>query len=75
MLRMTREQGCVMDEEIGVLCGGKIFRHSRKRIVAKREGQYNEIEERDTGVILMLECCSILRGGGESILILFLKLN
>jgi hypothetical protein len=44
---MSREEGCAMDEEIGVLCSGKIFRHSRKRIVAEREGKHSEIEERD----------------------------
>jgi hypothetical protein len=51
----AREEECVTDEEIGVLHSGKIFRHSRKRIVAEREGKHNEIEERDTGVILQIK--------------------
>jgi hypothetical protein len=57
-LMMLREEECAIDEEIGVLCGGKIFRHSRKRTLAEREGKYNEIEERDTGIILQIKAIS-----------------
>jgi hypothetical protein len=41
-----------MDKEIGLLCSGKIFRHSRKRAMDERKGKHNDIEERDIGVIL-----------------------
>jgi hypothetical protein len=54
-MRMLREEECVMNEEIGVLCSGKRFRPNKKRIVAEREGKHSEIEERDTGVILQIE--------------------
>jgi hypothetical protein len=52
---MSREQECAMNEDIGVLCNGKRFRPNKKRIVSKREGKHNEIEEIDTGVILYIE--------------------
>jgi hypothetical protein len=45
----------VTDVEIGVLHSGKIFRHSRKRVVVEREGKHNEIKERDTSVILQIQ--------------------
>jgi hypothetical protein len=54
-MRMLREEECATDDEIGVLHSGKIFRYSRKRIVVDREEKHNEIEERDTGVILQIE--------------------
>ena len=44
-----------MNEEIGVLCSGKIFRPNKKRTMAKREGHHNENEERDISVILQIE--------------------
>jgi hypothetical protein len=54
-MRMPREEGCVMDEEIGVLHSCKIFIHSRKRIVAKREVKHTKIKERDSGVMFHIE--------------------
>jgi hypothetical protein len=33
---MSREEGCAIDEDIGVLHSGKRFRHSRKRIMDER---------------------------------------
>jgi hypothetical protein len=54
-LRILIEEDCVMNKEIGVLCRGHIFRYSRKRNMADREEQQNEIEEGDTGVILYIE--------------------
>jgi hypothetical protein len=54
-MRMSRKEEGVMKEEIGVLCSGKIFWYSRKRIVVDREGKHNEFEERDTGVVLQIE--------------------
>jgi len=59
-LRMMREEYCVTDEEIGVLCSGKIFRNSRKRIVDEREGKHNKIEKRHIGVILHIEGISCI---------------
>jgi hypothetical protein len=37
-MRMSREEECVMNEEIGVLRSGKRFRLNKKRIVDEREG-------------------------------------
>jgi hypothetical protein len=54
-MRMSREEECVMNKEIGVLRSGKRFRPNKKRIVAEREGKHSENEERDTGVILQIE--------------------
>jgi len=51
-MRMMREEEGVINEEIGVLHSGKRFRPNKNRILAEREGHHNEIEERDTGVIL-----------------------
>ena len=34
-----------MEDNIGVLCNGKIFWYSRKRTMADREGKKNEFEE------------------------------
>jgi hypothetical protein len=44
------------------MCSGKIFRHSRKRIVAEREGKSNDIEERYTILILQIEVISCKKG-------------
>jgi hypothetical protein len=54
-MRMLREEECATDRDIGVLRSGKRFRHSKKRIVAEREGKHSEIEERDIGLILQIE--------------------
>jgi hypothetical protein len=54
-MRMSREEECVIEEEIGVLHSGKIFWYSRKRIVVDREEKHSEVEERDTGVVLQIE--------------------
>jgi hypothetical protein len=54
-MRMPREEECETYEEIGVFCNGKIFRDSRKRTMAEREGKHSDIEERDTGVILQIK--------------------
>jgi hypothetical protein len=51
-LRMPIEEECAIEEEIRVLRSGKLFRYSRKRIVVDKEEQYNEVEERDTSVVL-----------------------
>jgi hypothetical protein len=52
---MPREEECATYEDIGVLHNDKILKHSRKRIVAEREGKHNEIKERDIGVILYIK--------------------
>jgi hypothetical protein len=64
-LRMSREEECVTEEEIGVLRSGKIFWYSRKRTVAEREEKHSEVEERDTGVVLQIEGISMHRGKGK----------
>jgi hypothetical protein len=60
-LRMSREEECVMEEEIGVLHSGKIFWYNRKRTVADREEKHSEIEERDTGVVLQFKGIQCIR--------------
>jgi hypothetical protein len=52
---MSREEECVANEEIRVLCSGKILRPNKKRNVVEREGKHNEIKERDNGAILHIE--------------------
>jgi hypothetical protein len=54
-MRMSSEEECVMNKEIGILCNGKRFRPNKKRIVAEREGKHSENEERDTGAIFHIE--------------------
>jgi hypothetical protein len=51
-LRMTREEDCARNKVIGILRNGKRFRSNKKRTMDEREGQKNEKNERDTGVIL-----------------------
>jgi hypothetical protein len=51
VLRMLREEECVIEEDIGVLRNGKIFRYSRMRTMVERE-KHSEVEKRDTGVVL-----------------------
>ena len=54
-LRMSREEECATKEDIGVLRSGKIFRYSRKRIMANKEEKHSEVEERDIGAVLYIE--------------------
>jgi hypothetical protein len=54
-MRMSKEEECATNEEIGLLHSGKRFRPNKKMTVAKRQGQHNESEERETGVILQIE--------------------
>jgi hypothetical protein len=51
-LRMSREEECATNKEIGVLNSCKRFKPNKKRIVVQREGNHSENEERDIGVIL-----------------------
>ena len=51
---MSREEECVMNEEIGVLHSRNIFRSNKKRIVDDREEKHSEFEERNTGIILYI---------------------
>jgi len=39
---MSREKKVATEEESGVLCSGKRFKPTEKRIVAEREGQQSE---------------------------------
>jgi len=49
------EEECAVNEEIGVLCSGKIFRPNKKKTVDEREGQHSDIEERDYDAIFHIE--------------------
>jgi hypothetical protein len=51
-IRMSREEECAIEEEIGVLRSGKEFWYYRKRTVDDREEKHSEVEERDIGVLL-----------------------
>jgi hypothetical protein len=44
-----------MEEDIGVFFSGKRFQYNRKRIGNDIEEKKNEIEERDTGVVLHIK--------------------
>jgi hypothetical protein len=54
-MRMTREEECVTNEEIGLFHSGKRFRLNKKMIVAERQGQHREIKERYIGLILHIK--------------------
>jgi hypothetical protein len=57
---MSREEQCAMKEEIGLLCSGKMFQYSRKRILADKEEKHNELEERDINVVPQIEGISCI---------------
>jgi hypothetical protein len=44
-LRMSSEEECVMNEEIGIFHNGKRFIPNKKRIVAEREGKHSEMRK------------------------------
>jgi hypothetical protein len=54
-MRMSSEEECVVNEEIGILQTDKRFRPNKKRIVAEREGKHSENEERDIGAIFQIK--------------------
>jgi hypothetical protein len=60
-LIISREEECAVEEEVGVLHSGKRFWYSRKMIVAEREEQHGEVEERDIGVVLQIKGISITK--------------
>jgi len=54
-MRTSSEGECVKNKDIGILHNGKIFRPNKKRIVAKREGNHSDIEDRETIAIFYIE--------------------